>query len=79
MLTIRTAVALVMITSGCTHSVVHAKTRPVTTQVTHHVEFTLPFDVAIEKARSERRLLFLKPIYGGVDEAGAADYRLGRW
>lgn len=44
-----------------------------------HVDFTLPFEKALKKAKKENRLLFLKPIYGGVDEEGANDYRCGSW
>ena len=45
---------------------------------TRCIEF-LPFDKALAKAKAEKRLLFLKPIYGGVDEDGARDYRCGSW
>ena len=45
---------------------------------TRRIEF-LPFDEALAKAKAEKRLLFLKPIYGGVDEEGARDYRCGSW
>ena len=45
---------------------------------TRHVEF-LPFAEALARAQDEGRLLFLKPVYGGVDDAGAADYRCGTW
>ncbi len=44
-----------------------------------HIEFVRPFAKALEKAKAERRLIFLKPIYGGVDAAGARDYRCGSW
>ncbi len=44
-----------------------------------HIEFVRPFTKALEKAKAERRLIFLKPIYGGVDAAGAKDYRRGNW
>ena len=43
------------------------------------VNFTLPFKEALAKAKKENRLIFLKPIYGGVDPAGAKDYRCGSW
>ena len=43
------------------------------------IHFTLPFKKAMAKAKAENRLLFLKPIYGGVDEIGARDYRAGNW
>ena len=43
------------------------------------VEFVVPFERALEIAKEENRLLFLKPIYGGVDEAGYRDYRCGSW
>lgn len=44
-----------------------------------HVEFTLPFADALAKAKAENRLLFVKPVYGGVDGEGARDYRCGSW
>ena len=44
-----------------------------------HIQFTLPYADAVAKAKAENRLLFLKPIYGGVDAAGAKDYRCGSW
>ena len=44
-----------------------------------HIDFVRPFAKALEKAKAERRLIFLKPIYGGVDAAGARDYRCGNW
>ena len=44
-----------------------------------HIEFTLPYADAVAKAKAENRLLFLKPIYGGMDVAGAKDYRCGSW
>ena len=43
------------------------------------IHFTLPFKKAMAKAKAENRLVFLKPIYGGVDEIGARDYRAGNW
>ena len=43
------------------------------------VHFTLPFAQALAKAKAENRLMFLKPIYGGVNKAGAKDYRCGSW
>ncbi len=43
------------------------------------VEFTLPFEKALVKAQAEGKLLFIKPIYGGVDALGAKDYCRGRW
>ena len=46
---------------------------------TRRIEFMLPFERALEIASDENRLIFLKPIYGGVDEAGYADYRCGSW
>ena len=42
-------------------------------------DFTLDFDQALAKAKSENRLLLLKPIYGGVDALGRQDYRCGSW
>ena len=44
-----------------------------------HIDFIRPFTNALKKAKAERRLIFLKPIYGGVDAAGAKDYRCGNW
>ena len=44
-----------------------------------HVSFELPFEQALEHSRSENRMLFLKPVYGGMDRAGAEDYREGQW
>lgn len=46
---------------------------------TRSINFTLPFEKAMEKAKREQRLVFLKPIYGGMDTAGAKDYRTGSW
>ncbi len=43
------------------------------------IDFVRPFPVAQKQAQAENRLLFVKPIYGGVDQLGAADYRCGRW
>ena len=43
------------------------------------IQFTLPFEKALAKAKAENKLLFLKPIYGGVDEIGAKDYCRGSW
>jgi len=43
------------------------------------IDFTLPFTQAMARAKRENRLLFLKPIYGGVNQAGAKDYRCGSW
>ena len=43
------------------------------------INFTLPLKKAMAKAKAENRMLFLKPIYGGVDEIGARDYRAGNW
>jgi len=43
------------------------------------VPFVLPFSEARARAQESKRLLFLKPIYGGVDARGAADYRCGSW
>ena len=43
------------------------------------INFTLPFKKAMAKAKAENRMLFLKPIYGSVDEIGARDYRAGNW
>jgi len=46
---------------------------------TRRVHFVLPFKEALAKAKREKRLLFVKPIYGGVNEEGAKDYRCGSW
>ena len=43
------------------------------------INFTLPFKKAMAKAQAENRMVFLKPIYGGVDKIGARDYRAGNW
>ncbi len=42
-------------------------------------DFTLDFDQALAKAKTENKLLLLKPIYGGVDALGRKDYRCGSW
>jgi len=52
---------------------------PLSAGETGEVAFTLPFSAARAKALREGKLLFLKPIYGGVDRAGALDYREGSW
>jgi len=46
---------------------------------TRRVEFVLPFERALEIAKEENRLLFVKPILGGVSEAGYRDCRCGSW
>ena len=46
---------------------------------TRRVDFVLPFEAALAKAKAENRMLFIKPIYGGVDPDGAKDYRCGSW
>jgi len=43
------------------------------------IEFVLPFEKALAKAKQEKRLIFIKPIYGGVNDAGYKDYRCGSW
>jgi len=43
------------------------------------IDFTLPFSKALAKAKAENRMLFLKPIYGGMDAEGYRDYRCGSW
>ena len=48
-------------------------------QDTARIEFTLPFDKALAKAKAENKLIFLKPVYGGVDAVGAKDYCSGSW
>ena len=44
-----------------------------------HVAFVQPFEQALARSRSENRMLFLKPVYGGMDREGAEDYRTGQW
>ena len=39
----------------------------------------LPFREALHTAKAEHRLVFLKPVYGGIDEAGASNYCAGTW
>jgi hypothetical protein len=46
---------------------------------TREIKFVLPFDKALDTAKKEQRLIFLKPIYGGVDQLGAQEYRCGNW
>ncbi len=46
---------------------------------TRSIKFVVPFDTALKQAKEQKRLLFLKPIYGGVDQLGARDYRCGSW
>jgi len=43
------------------------------------IRFVLPFEKALATAKREKRLIFLKPIYGGVDQLGAKEYRCGNW
>ncbi len=43
------------------------------------IDFTLPFSKALAKAKAENRMIFLKPIYGGMDAEGYRDYRCGSW
>ncbi len=43
------------------------------------IHFTLPFKKAMAKAKAENRMVFLSPIYGGMDKIGARDYRAGNW
>jgi len=45
---------------------------------TRQVEFVLPVQKAAEQATA-LKLLFLKPIYGGVSQEGYRDYRAGSW
>ena len=52
---------------------------PVIAQDTARIQFTLPFEQALAKAKADKKLLFMKPIYGGVDEIGAKDYCRGSW
>ena len=44
-----------------------------------HIPFVSPFEEAQAQAVEQQRLLFLKPVYGGVDQRGAEDYRCGSW
>ena len=46
---------------------------------TLHIDFVLPFEQALAQAKPEKKLLFIKPIYGGVNQQGADDYRCGSW
>ena len=43
------------------------------------IQFTTSFLKAMATAKSEKRLVLLKPIFGGVDSAGIRDYRMGAW
>ena len=43
------------------------------------VDFLRPVAAARARAEREHRLLFLKPVYGGMDEAGAQSYCRGSW
>jgi len=43
------------------------------------IEFVRPFEKALARAKAENRLVFLKPVYGGVDAEGERDYRCGSW
>ncbi len=43
------------------------------------IDFTLPFSKALAKAKAENRMIFLKPIYGGMNAEGYRDYRCGSW
>lgn len=43
------------------------------------VHFVRPVTAAVERAKAERRLLFLKPVYGGMDAEGATNYCRGQW
>ena len=43
------------------------------------VDFILPFKEAHKKVKKKKRLFFVKPVLGGVDEEGALDYRCGTW
>ena len=46
---------------------------------TRSAKFVLPFSEALKLAKKEKRLILLKPIYGGVDQLGEKDYRCGSW
>jgi hypothetical protein len=43
------------------------------------VRFDRPVAAALERAKHEQRLVFLKPVYGGVDQLGARSYCEGTW
>ena len=43
------------------------------------IRFVRPFAKAFAEAKEKNRMIFLKPIYGGLDAEGAEDYRCGRW
>ncbi len=43
------------------------------------VQFVVPVAKAREVAAQERRLIFLKPVYGGMDADGAMSYCWGTW
>ena len=40
---------------------------------TRHLDVTLPVGAAFAVAQRERRFLFLKPVYGGLEDAGYND------
>lgn len=44
-----------------------------------HVQFERDLDRVFKKAKSEHKLVFFKPVYGGVDAEGAKDYHEGCW
>ena len=44
-----------------------------------HVTFERDLDRVFVRAKEENKLVFFKPIYGGVDAEGAKDYREGCW
>lgn len=43
------------------------------------VRFVRPVATAVARAKAERRLLFVKPVYGGMDADGADSYCHGQW
>jgi len=70
---------LVMTRLIATGVLLAALAAPGLAQDTSRIQFTLPFEKALAKAKTEKKLLFLKPIYGGVDAIGAKDYCRGSW
>ena len=43
------------------------------------VSFVNPYTKAQTLAKEKNRLFFVKPVYGGLNKEGAADYRCGTW
>ena len=46
---------------------------------TRHVVFERDLDKVFSQAKAEKKLVFFKPVFGGVDAEGAKDYREGCW